>query len=205
MPNLEASSITSLFVNEWVARFGTPTELHSEQGAAFESRLQEEVCRMFHIHKTRTTACHPQSNGLVERTNRTVMTVLRAFIERHQSDRWDEIPPQCLLAYRAAVHSSAGYTPSLLTIRHELRLPTEVLTPLAPAECISLPQYVNELGERLRVAFKIAAQHQSKSQHHQKSFYNRKTNVPIYRIEDHVWLYRPNHHWGLRTNSIARG
>ncbi|KAA3670342.1 uncharacterized protein DEA37_0015099, partial [Paragonimus westermani] len=40
---------------------------------------------MLRIHKTRTTLHHPQNNGLVERTNRTEMTTLRAFIERHQS------------------------------------------------------------------------------------------------------------------------
>ncbi|KAA3670915.1 uncharacterized protein DEA37_0004111 [Paragonimus westermani] len=94
--------------SKWVAGFGTPIELHSDQGAAFESRLLEE------------------SNGMVERTDRTVMTILRAFIERHQSDRWDEILQQCLLAYRAAVHSSTGYMPSLLTLGHEVRLPIEV-------------------------------------------------------------------------------
>ncbi|KAA3681974.1 uncharacterized protein DEA37_0015256 [Paragonimus westermani] len=156
MPGQEASTITSLFIYELVARFGTPIELHSEQDAAFESRLLEEVCRMLPIHKTRTTSYHPQSNGLIERTNRTVMTILRAFIKRHQSDRWDEILPQRLLAYRAAVHLSTGYTPSLLTLGHELRLPIEVLTSLAPYECIGLTHYVKELGERLRVAHKVA-------------------------------------------------
>ncbi|KAA3671056.1 uncharacterized protein DEA37_0014688 [Paragonimus westermani] len=49
------------------------------------------------MHKTRTTPYHSQSNGLGERTNRTVMTILRAFTERHQSDRWDEVLPQCHL------------------------------------------------------------------------------------------------------------
>ncbi|KAA3679592.1 uncharacterized protein DEA37_0008002 [Paragonimus westermani] len=137
---------------------------------------------MLRIHKTRTTPYHPRSNGLVERTNRTVVMILRAFIERHQSDRWDEILPQCLLAYRAAVHSSTGYTPSLLTLGHELRLPIEVLMALAPAECIGLPYYVEELGERLRVAYEIAAQHQSKSQHHKKSCYDRTANGPVYQV-----------------------
>ncbi|KAA3674446.1 uncharacterized protein DEA37_0003726 [Paragonimus westermani] len=146
---------------------------------------------MLRIHKTQTTPYHPQSDGLVERTNRTVITILRTFIERHQSDRWDEILPQCLLVYRAAVHSSTGYTPPLLTPGHELRLPIEVLTPLAPAECIGLPHYVKELGERFEVAYKIAAQHQSKSQHHQKGCYDRTANGPVYRTGDHVWLYRP--------------
>ncbi|KAA3676704.1 uncharacterized protein DEA37_0010775 [Paragonimus westermani] len=33
--------------------------------------------------------------------------------------------------------------------------------------------------------------HQSKSQHHQKSRYDRTANRPVYRIGDHVWLYGP--------------
>ncbi|KAA3678728.1 uncharacterized protein DEA37_0014605 [Paragonimus westermani] len=146
---------------------------------------------MLCVRKTRTTPYHPQSYGLVERTNRTVMTILHTFIERHQSDRWDEILPQCLLAHRAAVHSSTWYTPSLPTLGHERRQPIEVLTPLAPAECIGLPNYVKELGERLLVAYKIAAQHQPKSQHHQKSSYDRTANGSVDRFGDHVWSYRP--------------
>ncbi|KAA3678571.1 uncharacterized protein DEA37_0003326 [Paragonimus westermani] len=134
IPNQEASTITSLFVNEWVARSGTPIELHPDQGAAFESRPLEEACRMLHIHKTLTTPYHRQSNGLVERTNRTVMTILRAFIHR-----WDEILPQCLLAYRAAVHSSTGYTPLLLTLEHQLRLPNELKPAKTPEEAQMRP------------------------------------------------------------------
>ncbi|KAA3677194.1 uncharacterized protein DEA37_0006898 [Paragonimus westermani] len=146
---------------------------------------------MLCTHRTRTTPYHPQSNVLVEQTNRTVIKILRAFIERHQSDHWDEILSQCLSAYRAAVHSRTESTLSLLTLGHELRQSIEVLTPLAPAEFIGLSQFVKELGERLRVAYKIAAQHQSKSQRHQKSGYDRTTNGPVYRIGDHVWFYRP--------------
>ncbi|KAA3670882.1 uncharacterized protein DEA37_0001135 [Paragonimus westermani] len=120
--------------------------------ATVKTRFLKEVCRMLRIYKTRTTPFHPQTNGSVERTNCTAMTILRTFTKQHQSDRWDEILPQCLLAYSAALHSSTGYTHSLPTLDHELSQPTEVLTPLPPAEFMRLPQYVKELGEGLTVA-----------------------------------------------------
>ncbi|KAA3679021.1 uncharacterized protein DEA37_0010880 [Paragonimus westermani] len=110
MPNQEASTTTSLFVNEWIARSGTPIDLRSDQGAAFESRLLIELCRMLRIHKTRTTPYHPQSKGSIERTKRTVMTSLRAFIERHQSACWGKILPQCPLAYKTAEYRVHAFT-----------------------------------------------------------------------------------------------
>jgi hypothetical protein len=43
------------------------------------------------IQKTRTTPYHPQSAGMVERNNRTILTMLSAFVNEHQND-WDEDP-----------------------------------------------------------------------------------------------------------------
>ncbi|KAA3682118.1 uncharacterized protein DEA37_0002049 [Paragonimus westermani] len=116
------------------------------------------------------------------------MIILHTSIERHQSDRCNEILPQCLLAYMATVHSSTMYTPLLLTVGHELRLPVEVLTLLVLAERVRLPQYVREPGKRLRVAYTIAGKHQSKSQHHQKSYCDRTASGSVYCTVDHVWL-----------------
>ncbi|KAA3681472.1 uncharacterized protein DEA37_0013838 [Paragonimus westermani] len=52
MSNQEAFAITSSFVTEWVACFGIPIQLHSDQGVAFESRLLEQtVERLNVVHK----------------------------------------------------------------------------------------------------------------------------------------------------------
>uniref|UniRef100_A0A1A9VHR6 Integrase catalytic domain-containing protein n=1 Tax=Glossina austeni TaxID=7395 RepID=A0A1A9VHR6_GLOAU len=56
----EARTIAKVFVNNWVTRFGTPVELHSDQGRNFEASLFQEVCQIFGINKTRTTPWHPQ-------------------------------------------------------------------------------------------------------------------------------------------------
>ena len=37
--------------------FGTPFEIHTDQGRAFESSLFKEMCNTLKIHKTRTTSC----------------------------------------------------------------------------------------------------------------------------------------------------
>ena len=63
MPNQEACTVADLFVKEVVCRFGVPLLIHSDQGRNFESAVFTEMCQMLGMHKTRTTAYHPQSEG----------------------------------------------------------------------------------------------------------------------------------------------
>ena len=71
MPNMEAQTVARLLVEEIIVRLGTPYVIHTDQGVQFESNLFQEVCILLQIQKTRTTPYHPQSDGMVERNNRT--------------------------------------------------------------------------------------------------------------------------------------
>jgi transposase InsO family protein len=79
MPNMEAKTMAKLLVEEVIVRFGTPYVIHTDQGVQFESHLFQEVCRLLQIQKPRTTPYHPQSDGMVERNNRTILTMLSAL------------------------------------------------------------------------------------------------------------------------------
>lgn len=72
LPNQEAVTVANVLVSQFFSRFGVPAELHSDQGRHFESHIFQEVCTLLGIHKTRTTALHPQSDGMVERYNQTL-------------------------------------------------------------------------------------------------------------------------------------
>ena len=69
IPNQEAGTIAKKLTDEMFLQFSPPEQLHSDQGGQFESCLLAEVCKVLHIHKSRTTAYHPQSDGLAERWN----------------------------------------------------------------------------------------------------------------------------------------
>ena len=94
----EAKTVATVLVREFVCRFGTPLELHSDQGRIFESELIKEICEILGINKTRTTPYHPQSDGMVERYNRTLATQLSTFVNENHSD-WDEHLHTVLMAY----------------------------------------------------------------------------------------------------------
>ena len=120
-----------------------PESLHSDQGKQFESTLFQEMCKMLGIQKTRTTPYHPQSNGLVERVNRTIQNVLAAYVSDHQRD-WDCYLAQTQLTNNTSQHSSTGYTPHFLLFGREARLPLSVLVdPPAPPQ---VPETLPEQG-----------------------------------------------------------
>ena len=107
MPNMEAVTVAKILVNEVIARFGIPNQIHSDQGKQFESKLFKELCQLLQIDK-RTTPYHPQSDGMVERFNRTLVTMLSNFVNDHHTD-WDELIPYVLMAYRSCEHETTGY------------------------------------------------------------------------------------------------
>ena len=63
----------------------------------------------FGIRKSRTTPYHPQGDGMVERLNRTLLQMLRAYVSK--SSEWELHLPLVLFAYRSAVHPSTGFSP----------------------------------------------------------------------------------------------
>ena len=81
IPNQEANTVAGKIVDEVFCRFGIPEQLHSDMGAQFESKLIHEICKLLHINKTHTTPYHPQSDGLVERLNRTIQSMLATTID----------------------------------------------------------------------------------------------------------------------------
>ena len=115
MPNMESKTVAKIIVEHVVARFGTPRVIHSDQGRQFESELFGEMCSLLHIERTRTTPYHPQSDGMVERFNRTLTAMLSAYVQENQRD-WDAQIPYLMMAYRSAVHKSTGLTPNMLML-----------------------------------------------------------------------------------------
>ena len=99
MPNMEAGTVAELFVSRFVCQFGVPDVLHTDQGRNFESALLKEVCQLLGVVKTRTTPYHPQSDGLVERFNSTLLNLLSMAVSENERD-WDLHIPMVMMAYR---------------------------------------------------------------------------------------------------------
>ena len=74
--NQRAVTCASVFVKNWVCRYGVPESIHSDQGRNFESNVFKEMCKLLQMRKTRTTTYHPQGNGQIENFHRTLKALL---------------------------------------------------------------------------------------------------------------------------------
>ena len=77
LPNQKAVTITKALVNLF-ATMGLP----QTRARTFESTVLKQTLDAFGIQKSRTTAYHPQGDGLVERFNRSLLQLLRTYIDK---------------------------------------------------------------------------------------------------------------------------
>ena len=71
----------------------------TDQGTNFTSSLLKQVYSMLGIQRVKTSPYHPETDGLVERFNKTLKSMLRKFMNDSGSD-WDQWLPFLLFAYR---------------------------------------------------------------------------------------------------------
>jgi hypothetical protein len=110
-----ALAVAQAFCDHWVFVYGPPVSLLTDNGPQFAAKFFQAACAELGIKKVFTTAYHPQTNGQVERYNRTLVEALRAYVSRRQDD-WDEYTSAVTYAYNCRVHSSIGMPPMELVV-----------------------------------------------------------------------------------------
>ena len=87
----------------------------------------KSLCTLLGCVKTWTAPYHPESDGMVERFNRTCLMMLSMFVNDRR-DNWHELLPFVMHAYRTSIHESTGYSPYRLMMGEECSLPQDLNT-----------------------------------------------------------------------------
>ena len=186
LPDQSAETVARSFVDNIVARLGCPFELHSDQGRNFESNVVKEICRLLEISKTRTTPYRPQANGQVERFNRTIMQILRCFMQEYHGN-WDVYLPLVAGAIRSSVNRSTGFTPNYLMLGREVMRPLDLMLPKLIGDVYSREaNFVTKYQTAFQRAHEIARQNLKSAQLRQKRDYDVKLKQTSYEVGDIV-------------------
>ena len=192
IPNHTSAIVADKLVQEVFLRFGFPAQIHSDQGKEFESQLFKEICSLLGVEKTRTCAYRPQSDGLIERFNRTLISMLSMFVDQNQQD-WDDHLPYVMAAYRATQHKSTGVTPNLLMLNREIDCPIDLMVGPPPSyqqtECPI--RYIEWVKSAMSGAFEFTHQQLGLAASRQKRDYNRGLKTREFKEGDWVWRWYP--------------
>ena len=191
LPDHKAATVADCLVTQVFTRFGAPYQLHSDQGPDFESRLFQEICNLLGIKKTRTCGYRPQSDGLVERFNRSLQDMLAKLVNDFRND-WDNILQYVLCAYRATPQQSTNFTPNMLMLGREALLPVDLVYGYSVSDKRTCPvEYVEWVRQAMEEAFKRCRQHLAKAAKKQARHYNKLSGDPTYSVGDWVLLFYP--------------
>ena len=113
VPDQTTERIVKLLTEEIMPFFGVPEALLTERGTNLLSHLMLDDCKLLGIKKLNTTAYHPQCDGMVERFNQTLKTMLRKLAAVF-GNQWDRYLSGVLWAYRNTAHDSTQEKPSFL-------------------------------------------------------------------------------------------
>lgn len=193
----EAKNVASKLVNRFISIFGVPLQLHTDLGTNFEAKVFQEVCMLLGINKTRTSIRRPQSDGLVERANRSIQNMIASYISDKQDD-WDEHIPLLMMAYRSSIHETTGVSPALMMLGRELTLPIDLTLgrPIREDRLCST-EHAYQLEQKLLDVHDFARKQLNISSESMKRRYDVKVHKNPYKLGDAVWYFSPKRKVGF--------
>ena len=190
-PNQIAETIAHLLVNE-ICRHGVPEHLLSDRGANFLSELEQDVCKLLPIKKINTSGYHPQTDGLVEKFNSTLINMISKVAQSSGRD-WDCHLPYLLFAYRASVHESTEESPFHLLYGRDPRLPSEaILNQPSSPYVVDSSDYRVELTSSLSSAWLLARERIKIAQSNQKKQHDKRAKEHRFQVSDRVMIHMPS-------------
>ncbi|XP_076449483.1 uncharacterized protein LOC143285918 [Babylonia areolata] len=193
VPLKSIKTVAEALFDMW-SRLGIPAEVLSDQGTQFVSNIMKEVQRLLSVQGISTTPYHAQCNGLVERFNATLKSMLkRLCLEKPKT--WDRYLPAILFAYREVPQESTGFAPFELLYGRTVRGPVHVLQlwtkEVEDEEVKTASQYVVDLRNKIEETCEIARQSLAEAAQVHKKAFDKKAVQRSLKIGDKVLLLLP--------------
>jgi hypothetical protein len=147
------SSITAKCIEKFlwkniIGRHGIPHAFVIDNGKQFDCDSFQEWCAKLNIRIYFSSLGHPQANGLVEATNKTIFKILKKKLGDRKGD-WAKDLPEVLWAYRTTKKTATEETPYALTFGTVAVIPVEIGSGSYRVEAFQLD--TNDQGLKLQL------------------------------------------------------
>jgi len=176
---------------------GPPEILVHVLGGEFWSAVMTDLAKLLEIQVSKISSHRPQSNGVCERIHATMHFVFAKVVANNQRN-WCDLTPYVTYAYNTATHSASSLTPYyLLHLRHP-RAPIELMIEKRTQAAVnSTEEYVEEVAERMRLAYSAVRHGLKASFERCKRRCDARVKTTRFQEGDMVFYYVPRNRKGL--------
>ena len=153
IPDKKMFTVARAMVDNILSLIGCPDILYSDRGLEFSGHDFKEAVKLLGINQKFTTSFNPQSNGLCERYNKTLIEILRCLVYENPLS-WDESLSLACLAYNSSYSQSIKECPYYVSFLRDPKLPFSELLG-KKSDNLSVTDYVSELTKRASQVFKM--------------------------------------------------
>ena len=169
---------------------GPPKLIMTDKGREFTSALFQEVCHFYQVENIFTSTFHPQSNGIVERFNQTLVDYLAKSKIKTVGDKemWDDYLSCFLMAYNGTYHRAIGMSPHKAHYGYDMRSiggnPIDAAGTVVKSEHKEPHQIVHAHQNALKQAKLQLERYNAK----QREWANKSRRTPNIKVGDYVFL-----------------
>ena len=176
-----------------ISRHGCPRLVISDRGTQFDSELWTQVWKMLGTRVAMASTHHPQTNGLTERCNRTLISLIRKYAHDNPK-RWAEFLPLFEFAYNNTVHSTTQVAPFVAEKGYNPPMPVSLLTTemnITSPQPAHMHTHVVKLKRVIMRIWKMIQQHEQRARQQITERENKRRGNPQYSTGDEVLVYWP--------------
>lgn len=188
--NVTAPQFAAQFMKEIVRLHGVPKHIVSDRDSKFTSHFWRHLMKCLGIELRVSTSFHPQTDGQTERTNRTLETILRNFVNQ-RNNNWDEFLATTEIAINNAKQASTKFSPFYLNYGYHMKLPFLNHTRASSIDSSSVPA-ADEMFKSIRQSTEQAIENLRKAQLTQSLFANKKRRNEQFTVGEKVYLSTEN-------------
>uniref|UniRef100_A0A8C5N2U3 ribonuclease H n=1 Tax=Leptobrachium leishanense TaxID=445787 RepID=A0A8C5N2U3_9ANUR len=157
------------------------------------SKVTKELCRLFKISHLRTSVYHPQTDGLVERFNKTLKNMLKKVVDK-DGRNWDFLLPYLMFAIREVPQASTGYSPFDLVYGRHPRGLLDIAKETWEGQTTpfkTVIEHVSMMQDRIAAVMPLVREHMEQAQEAQRRVYNRGAKMRSFNPGDKVLVLVP--------------
>lgn len=183
-----------------------PVKVLSDNGSHFVNSRVSGLCAAMGVELAHGLPYHPQTQGLVERFNATLVEMIRKHVSADQQD-WDARLPWLTWAYNTSVHATTSLSPYQVLRGSPPPAPLAAVAPVPTGSPPSVREFAASVQAAVQSARALASVESAIAKTRAKGSYDRRHRDVSFAVGDRVMVYTPHSRRGVsrKLQSLWRG